>query len=156
MTFVFWIEESVPLTELWCSMEFWLGLYGSPDGRGVWGRMDTCICMAESLCCPPETIPALLVGYTPIQNKKLKKTKKKCSEGSTTTGVNSCLRIPSLSFIHSLENIEVRTIIHLIQQSGFCRGLCLRDKQDNLFNVTLKGSEHGTLNSQLVICQAWT
>ena len=26
------------------------------DGRGVWGRMDTCICMAESLCCLPETI----------------------------------------------------------------------------------------------------
>ena len=28
--------------------------------------------MAESLCCPPETI-TLLIGYTPIQNKKLKK-----------------------------------------------------------------------------------
>ena len=75
---------------------------------------------------------------------------------STTTALNSCLRIPSHSFIHSLENIEVRTIICLIQQSGFCRGPCLRDKQDNLFNVTLKGSENGTLNSQLVICQAWT
>ena len=23
--------------------------------RGVWGRMDTCICMAGSLCCPLET-----------------------------------------------------------------------------------------------------
>jgi len=31
------------------------------DGRGVWGRMDACICMAESLCCPPETITALFV-----------------------------------------------------------------------------------------------
>ena len=30
--------------------------------------------MAESLCCPPETITALLTGYTPIQNKKLTKT----------------------------------------------------------------------------------
>ena len=30
------------------------------------GRMDTCICMAESLCCPPETITTLLIGYTPI------------------------------------------------------------------------------------------
>ena len=38
----------------------------SLDGRGVWGRMDTCICMAESLCCPPETITALLIGYVPI------------------------------------------------------------------------------------------
>ena len=41
-------------------------LCGSLDGRGVWGRMDTCICMAESLCCPPETITTLLIGYTPI------------------------------------------------------------------------------------------
>ena len=32
--------------------------------------MDTCICMAESLCCSPETITRLLISYTPIQNKK--------------------------------------------------------------------------------------
>ena len=38
--------------------------------------MDTCICMAESLGGSVETITALLIGYTPIQNKKLKK--KKC------------------------------------------------------------------------------
>ena len=35
---------------------------GILDGRGVWGRMDTCMCMTESLCCPPETITALLIG----------------------------------------------------------------------------------------------
>ena len=40
-------------------------------GKGVWGRMDTRICMAESLCCSPETITALLISYTPIENKKL-------------------------------------------------------------------------------------
>ena len=40
-------------------------------GREVWGRMGMCICMAESLCCSPETITTLLIGYTPIQNKKL-------------------------------------------------------------------------------------
>ena len=45
-------------------------LWGSLDGRGVWGRKDPCICMAESLCCPPETITTLLIGYTLIQNKK--------------------------------------------------------------------------------------
>ena len=28
-----------------------------------------CICMTESLCCSPETI-TLLIGFTPIQNKK--------------------------------------------------------------------------------------
>ena len=33
-------------------------------------RVDTCRCMAESLCCPPETITILLISYTPI--KKLK------------------------------------------------------------------------------------
>ena len=41
---------------------------GSLDGRGVWGRMDMCICMVDSLCCPTETI-TLLIGYTPVQNK---------------------------------------------------------------------------------------
>ena len=33
------------------------------DERGVWGRMDTCIYMAESLCCLLETITALLMDY---------------------------------------------------------------------------------------------
>ena len=41
---------------------------GSLDGKAVWGKMDTCVYMAESLCCPPETIT-----YTPTQNKKFKK-----------------------------------------------------------------------------------
>ena len=45
-------------------------LHGSLDGRGVWGRMNTCICMAESVCYSPETITALLISYTPIQNTK--------------------------------------------------------------------------------------
>ena len=31
-----------------------------------------CICMAVSLCCLPETVTTLLIGYTPIQNKKRK------------------------------------------------------------------------------------
>ena len=37
--------------------------------------MDTCIGMAESLCCSPETIITLLIGYTPRQNYKFKKKK---------------------------------------------------------------------------------
>ena len=37
----------------------------------VWRRMDTCVSMAESLCCPPETITSLLIGYIPKQNKKI-------------------------------------------------------------------------------------
>ena len=47
-----------------CSM-----LCGSLDGTGVRGIMDTCICMAESLCCPPETINIV----TPILNKNTRK-----------------------------------------------------------------------------------
>ena len=50
-------------------------LCGSLDGRGVGGRMDTCICMAESLGCSPETIITFLTGYSPIQNKKYFKRK---------------------------------------------------------------------------------
>ena len=46
-----------------CSM-----LCDSLDGREVWGRMDTCICSAESLHCSPETITTLFSSYTPIQN----------------------------------------------------------------------------------------
>ena len=44
-------------------------LGGSLNERGVWGRMDTCICMAESLHRSPEAITTLLTGYTPTQNK---------------------------------------------------------------------------------------
>ena len=50
-----------------CSM-----LCGSLDGRGVWGRMDPCICMTESICCSPEIMTTMLISYTLIQNKKLK------------------------------------------------------------------------------------
>ena len=51
-------------------------------GREVWGRMDTCICMAESLPYPPETITTVLISYTSMQNafgvknKVLKNSKK--------------------------------------------------------------------------------
>ena len=41
-----------------CSM-----LTGSLDGRGLWEKRDTCECMAESLCCPPETATSLLIRY---------------------------------------------------------------------------------------------
>ena len=49
------------------------------DGRGVGGRMDTCICTPKSRCCPPEIITTLLVGYTQVQNKKWGE-KKNCTE----------------------------------------------------------------------------
>ena len=41
----------------------------SLDGSGVWGRMERCMCTAESLLhSSPWAIIALLIGYTPIQN----------------------------------------------------------------------------------------
>ena len=54
-------------------MELYSMLCGNLDGSGVWVRMDAYICMAESLCCSPEAITILLIGYSPIQNKILKK-----------------------------------------------------------------------------------
>jgi len=47
-------------------------LCGSKDGRGVQERIDACVFITEPLCCPTETITTLLIGYTPIQNKKFK------------------------------------------------------------------------------------
>ena len=38
-----------------------------------WGRIHTCLCMAESHWCLPETIMTLLIGYTPLQNNKFKR-----------------------------------------------------------------------------------
>lgn len=38
--------------------------------------------MAEALCCPPETITALLIGYTPVQIKSFLKVKKKIPQYS--------------------------------------------------------------------------
>ena len=62
-----------------CSM-----LCGSLDGTGVWGRMDTCIYMADFLCCSPETTTTLLISYTPIQNKTFQFKKKKKKEEINT------------------------------------------------------------------------
>ena len=57
---------------------------GSLDGMGVWKRMDKCIWVAESLGGSPETITALFIGYTPVQN----------GEGNGTPPQCSCLENP--------------------------------------------------------------
>ena len=44
-------------------------LCGSLDGMGVWRRMDTCVCMAELLCCALGTVTKLLAI---LQDKILK------------------------------------------------------------------------------------
>ena len=53
-------------------------------GGEIWGRMDTCAYMAESLHCSSESITSLLIGYSPIQSvfgvKKYNKLKNKLVE----------------------------------------------------------------------------
>ena len=39
-----------------------LSVMWQPGWEGGWGRMDTCICMAEALCWSPETITTLFVN----------------------------------------------------------------------------------------------
>jgi hypothetical protein len=51
-------------------MELCSALFGSLDGRGVWRRVYTCICMAETLGCPPETIATLFVNLLYPNTKK--------------------------------------------------------------------------------------
>ena len=63
-----WITNKDLLYSTWnsvCSM-----LCANWMAAGVWGRMDTCICMTESLCFSPETITTLLTGCTPIHSQK--------------------------------------------------------------------------------------
>ena len=43
-----------------CQVAAWMG--------GEFGGEWTCVYMADPLCCPPETITTLLIGYTPIQS----------------------------------------------------------------------------------------
>ena len=44
-----------------CHEAAWMG--------GEFGGEWICVCVAESLCCPTETVTTLLTGHTPIQNK---------------------------------------------------------------------------------------
>ena len=37
-----------------------------PEQKGSLGENGYSICMAESLCCSPETITTLLISYAPI------------------------------------------------------------------------------------------
>ena len=52
-------------------------LYSCLDRKGVWGRMAIYVHMAESLHCSSKSITAVFIGYTQIQNEKLKTFKEK-------------------------------------------------------------------------------
>ena len=59
-------------------------LCGSLNGRRVWGRMNTDICMVKSLGCLPETYITLLIGYSPIKIKLKKIIKVKAAQSCPT------------------------------------------------------------------------
>ena len=70
------IFKTITNKDLFCTAHGML--CDSLDGRGVWGRMDTNICMAGSLHCSPETITTLLVIWLyPNTKFKVLKTNKK-------------------------------------------------------------------------------
>ena len=63
-----------------CSM-----MCGSLDGRGVQGRMDIFVCVAESFHRSSETITTLLIGYPQYKRKTREKKKKKSEVGEPLT-----------------------------------------------------------------------
>ena len=78
-------------------MELCLILCGSRGGRGVWGRMDTCICMPESLHCSPETVTTLLIGHTQCKTKISKGVTIFFSKDTSLIGLRSTLNSPTLT-----------------------------------------------------------
>ena len=63
-----WISNKDLTYSTWNSAQCYLAAW---VGGGL-GRMDTRVCIAESLLCSLETTATLLISYTPAQNKKFK------------------------------------------------------------------------------------
>ena len=95
----------------------------------VWGIIDTCKCMAESLCCTPETITTLLVDYSPIQNKKFNKRKSVTHDWLSSVQSLSCVwffatpwtaaRQASLSIINSRSLLKFMSIKLVMPSNHF-------------------------------------
>ena len=83
-----WVTNRHLLHSTWNSARRYVAAW---MGRRFWGRMEACTCTAESLCCPPETITTLLIGYTPIQNALGVKKKKRISLFVKICGYNMCV-----------------------------------------------------------------
>ena len=71
LLYIKWITNKDLLYSAWNPA----GCYVAEDERGACERMDTRVCVAESLHCSPETLRPWLISYTPAQNKKFKKIK---------------------------------------------------------------------------------
>ena len=81
--------------------------------------MDTCICMAESLCCSPEIITTLLIGYQSVQFSR------SVMSNSATPGIEACQA--SVSITNSWSSYRL-TSIELVMPSShliLCRPLLL-------------------------------
>ena len=69
-------------------------LCGSLDGRGIWGRMDTCICMAESLRCSPKTMISVQFSRSvmspSLQPHGLQQARPPCPSPTPGAYSNSC------------------------------------------------------------------
>ena len=64
-----WITNKDLLQSTWNSVQM---LCGSLDGRGVGGEwIHVYVQLSPFADSLPETIASLLIGYTPVQNKKL-------------------------------------------------------------------------------------
>ena len=63
-----WISSKDPLESTENSAQCYVAAW---MGGEFGGRMDTCVCVAETLPCAPETVTTLLVSYTPVQKKKI-------------------------------------------------------------------------------------
>ena len=58
LTRIYFTAEGTLLNVMW-----------QAEWEGIWGKMDTCICMAESLCCLPGTITTLFVNWLYLNTK---------------------------------------------------------------------------------------
>ena len=76
--------------------------------------MDTCICMAETLCYSPETIKTLLISHASIQNKKFN-LKKRWLAGKKNSSNNLNLQIYLIiqicSFIKQKQTHRLRKLM---------------------------------------------
>ena len=80
--------------------ELCLVLHGSLDGKGVWGKMDKCICMAESVCCPPQTITALSTAYQFSSVQSLSRVQLCNPMNRSTPGLSVHHQIPEFTQTH--------------------------------------------------------
>ena len=114
----------------------------SRGSRGIWGRMDACVYMAESLLCSPETVTALLISYIPVQNKSFKNIQTATTE-KPGGQASLCVLVGSRCF--------------LVGEMPVC-GFCLhfhwaRRRQWHPTPVLLPGKSHGWRS--LVGCSPW-